>query len=202
MSLKELCLACWSTKADPLYTIPSADWWCWVICCLLARTCVNWSCLCSCWGSESSAAACACVGPAESLYFATQSVDLLSASKSTIHTIAAAKSRECSSTEILWMKSCRGWCKALRFFFSRELGWQTGATYLLPPRYRWALCPTRCCNCGLCTCLALQYLSCILRCCAFCGQLLLRFPDVWSSISSPLLSRQHWHRILTAQQGL
>lgn len=127
-------------------------------------------------------------GSAENVHLATQSGDLLSVSKSTVHAITTAKSREYPSTEILRER------KELQEFPPfRGVGEGPALLVCLPPCCQWALCLMHCCNCSLCTCLAfaVSCIYCMLKCCAFCGKLLLGFPDIWSSIPSPLLSGQY-----------
>lgn len=81
------------------------------------------------------------MGSAEDLHLATQSGDLLSASKSTSYAIAAAKSRGYWSTEILWeRKELQAFMQSSEIFFSGEQGEGPVLLVCLPPHYRWGLC--------------------------------------------------------------
>ena len=180
---------------------PLAGWWCWVIHWPLARPCVGWSCLRSCWEQESSAALGA-LWVQLRIFISLLAVVVYcqpAKAESTQRLLQRAENTRaqafCGSVE-----SCRGSCKTLRMSFWGSSAARLPAGSLQVGSVSRALLSLQVVHMpGFCS---LLYLSSVLRCCAFCGKLPLRFPDVWSSIPPPLLSRQHWHHVLTAWLGL
>lgn len=138
------------------------------------------------------------VGSPQHLHLTTHSGNLWSAGKSAVHTIAAAKNTRVQKF-CLSIKSCRASCKALRLCFqgSRVREQHHFFAFLLVTGWPRVLCIAG-------TAVRIQsvlYLVCILRCCAFCGNLVLSFPDAWSSIPSLFLPRQHEHCIWQPDWG-
>lgn len=164
------------------------QYWC-TTCWPLARTCINCSCLCSCGGQEGHAVV-YLVSSASS--HCSEWLFLVSAQKHSLHSCYC---KEYLSVQVLWkQKAWQGFVLDPEIIFWGEQGEaMLLCVHMLPSHCSWALCIQIAVSCA-------QAAS--WGCCVLCVMFLLSYPDVWNFPSLPLLSRQHWHWVLTAWLGL
>lgn len=118
VQVSEETALCLLEQFPPSQVMTSADWWCWAICWHLARTCINWSCLCRCWGQESGAAGCA-LWAHQRIFISPPRVAIYcQLAKVQFTQLLLQRAKNTRAQKFCWsIKSFRASCKALRICF-------------------------------------------------------------------------------------